>query len=77
MIESDHSFAYSMQHGEAFGDVSEWLANHCYDGNLSVDGYYDPSTSINVYGLFDKNRISYKKMYEELIKEVKRQATQS
>ena len=74
LTESDHPFAYSMQRGDVFGDVSEWLANHGYDSDLSVDGYYDPTTGITVYGLFDKNRISYEEMHEELIKEAKRQA---
>ena len=75
LIESDHPFAYSMQRGDVFGDVSEWLANHGYDGDLSVEGHYDPTAGA-VYGLFDKNRISYEKMHEELTKEAKRQATQ-
>ena len=50
LIESDHPFAYSMQRGDVFGDVSEWLANHGYDGDLSVEGHYDPTAHLTPPG---------------------------
>lgn len=73
MVEADHPYAYSMQHSAAFEDVSEWLAENGYDGNLGTDGYFEPCAGA-VYGLYDKNKISYEKMHQELIKEGKRQA---
>lgn len=73
IVESDHPYAYSMQYPAAFNDVSEWLAENGYQGNLDTDGHYEPYAG-NVYGLYDKDRISYEKMHKELIKEGKRQA---
>ena len=73
IIESDHPYAYSMQDIESFNDVCEWLAENGYEGNLAKDGHYEDYAGA-VYGLYDKDRISYEKMHKELIKEGKRQA---
>lgn len=73
LIEADHSYAYLMQYGSAFKDVSDWLLKHGYNGDLEIDGYFYPHYGA-VYGLYDSDRISYEKMHEELIKEAKRQA---
>lgn len=73
VVESDHPYAYSMQYGTAFKDVSEWLAEHGYEGDLSTDGHFEPYAGA-IYGLFDVSRISHEKMHKELIKEGKRQA---
>lgn len=73
MVEADHPYAYSMQYGAAFEDVTEWLAKNGYDGNFGADSHFEPCAGA-VYGLYDKDRISYEKMHKELIKEGKRQA---
>lgn len=73
ITEADHPYAYSMQYLASFNDVCEWLAENGYEGNLATDGHFEPYAGA-VYGLYDKDRISYEKMYKELIKEGKRQA---
>ena len=72
IVEADHPYAYSMQYPEAFNDVSEWLAKNGYEGNLVIDGHFEPYAGA-VYGLFDEDRISREEMHKELIKEGKRQ----
>lgn len=72
IVESDHPYAYSMQYAEAFNDVSEWLKENGYNGNLDREGYYAQGSGA-VYGLFDKDRVSYEEMHKELIKEAKKQ----
>ena len=73
VVESDHPYAYSMQHGAAFTEVSEWLERSGYGGNLDTHGYFDYDAGA-VYGMYDKNRVSYERMHKELIKETQRQA---
>lgn len=73
LLESDHPYAYSMQYRTAVNDVCEWLSENGYMGTLDTDGHYDPYAGA-VYGLYDKDRISYEEMQKELAKEAKRQA---
>ena len=61
-----------MQYGKAFKDVSDWLVQHGCDADLSTLGNCGPYP-IAVYGLYDKNKISYEQMLEELNKEAERQ----
>lgn len=70
MVESDHSYAYSMQHRGDFNDVSEWLVKNGYEGSLDTAGYFDYNAGA-VYGLFVNNRLSHAEMHKELIKESK------
>lgn len=72
VIESDHPYAYAMQYRKAFRDVSDWLIQHGCDADLSTLGNSGPHP-IAVYGLYDKNRISYEQMLEEWNKEAERQ----
>ena len=72
MVESDHHYAYNMQYRGDFNDVREWLEENGYEGDLDNLGGGEPY-SIAVYGLYDKNRVSYQKMRQELSKEAKRQ----
>lgn len=70
VLESDHAYAYSMRHSNAFEDVKDWLINHGYDGHLNSLGAYD---KVAVYGLYDSDRITYEEMYKQLLKEAERQ----
>ena len=73
LVEADHSYAYSMQYSAAFEEVSDWLAEHGYDGTLKTLGHFDPSAGA-VYCLYDEDRISLERMHQELKKEAKRQS---
>ena len=46
LTEADHPYAYSMQYGEAFNDVNNWLLEHGYNGTLKTDGYFYPHMTI-------------------------------
>lgn len=70
VLESDHAYAYSMRHYNAFEDVRDWLIIHGYTGNLNSIGAYD---KVAVYGLYDSDRITYEEMYIQLLKEAERQ----
>lgn len=73
VMESDHPYAYSMQHGDAFADVSEWLVANGYEGHLNTQGHFENRVGA-VYGLYDTDRVSYEEMLDELKAEAKRQA---
>lgn len=66
VLESDHHYAYNMQYGVAFRDVSEWLINNGYKGKLNTLGCYE---GVAVYGLYDPDRVSYDEMLEKLKRE--------
>lgn len=70
VLECNHPYAYAMQYEQAFEDVSGWIEQHGYVGELYSLGTYDV---VAVYGLYDENRISYDDMMAELSKEAKRQ----
>ena len=73
VLESDHPYAYCMQHGTAFKDVSDWLQDNGYEGKLGTQGYFENGVGA-VYGLYDTELVSYERMQRELVKEAKRQA---
>lgn len=73
VMESDHRYAYAMQYGTAFDDVKDWLLKNNYNGDLSTQGFFN-SNSGAVYGLYDKERISYDDMLNELKNEAERQS---
>ena len=52
IVESDHPYAYAMQHFEAFSDIVDWMAEHDYIGEFEAEGYFDPKSGA-VYGIFD------------------------
>lgn len=73
VVESDHPYAYNMQYGAAFKDVSDWLQDNGYKGELNTRGHFESGVGA-VYGLYDTERISYERMQRELVKEAKKQA---
>ena len=73
VIEADHPYAYAMQQGRAFSDVSDWLEQHGYHGHLNTMGHFNESAGA-VYGLYDEDRVSYEEMREILVNEGVRQA---
>lgn len=73
VLASDHPYADSMQYTAAFKDVSEWLQDNGYEGELNTQGHFETGAG-SVYGLYDAERISYARMQRELVKEAKRQA---
>lgn len=71
VLESDHVYAYEMQHTNAFKDVSDWLFNNGYMGELETSGFCEGG--IAVYGLYDSTRISIEEMQKRLSDELKSQ----
>ena len=70
VMESDHPYAYTMQYDEAFLDVEEWLEENGYAGHLGKLGLFK---GVAVYGLYDKNRVSYHEMMKYLDDEATKQ----
>lgn len=73
VLESDHIYAYEVQHSDAFTDICEWLAAHGYSGPLDKDGYHN-DVSGAFYALYDADRVSYEQIHNELIREANREA---
>lgn len=73
VLESDHPYADSMQYTAAFRDVSTWLQDNGYEGELNTQGHFESGAGA-VYGLYDAERISHTRMKCELVKEAKRRA---
>lgn len=74
VVESDHPYAYSMQYRDAFEDVRDWLEIHGYEGELQNQGHFEEGVGA-VYGLYDTNKLSYEEMLKELKREAKKQAS--
>ena len=70
VMESDHPYAYCMQYDKAFDDISEWLSKNDYEGDLDTMGAFE---RVAVYGLYDKSKVSFKKMQNDLLSEARRQ----
>lgn len=71
VIEPDNVYAYSMQYAYFVEAVVNWLENHGYKGDLRSIGAYD---GVATYGLYDENIVSYETVYQELLKEARRQS---
>lgn len=70
--ESDHMIANSMQYYNEFLKVRGWLKEHGYNGTL--DTMSNSGTEpIAVYGLYDRDKVSFEKMKREMNKEAERQ----